>query len=326
MRIVFLVNDATALQPSQTTTLLIAAAITQGQRVWVVGVGDLSCQSDGCPYAWGRLAACVPGGSRQALVDAMASAPLECIRLDAIDLLMMRTNPARDRNRATLHDTALALAHLCQNRGVKVINRPEGLMRAASKLYLLEFPESVRPVTLVSQHPQAIRDFIQDLDGPAVLKPLQGTRGNDVFFVASPTDHNLRQIIEVISRQGPVMVQACLPDAQAGDTRVVMMKGEVLGVAGQLAAIRRVPGPGDFRSNLHAGGTAQPAVITPAMHQVMAHIGPKLMADGLFLVGLDFIGAKLLEINVFSTGGLHDAERFTGVSFAEQIVATLQRG
>ncbi len=331
MRIVFLVNDATGIKPSQTTAMLISAAVTQGHDVGIVGVGDLSCQSDGEPWAqirWVAPAQRVLGNSQdlQGLMEAIAKTVTHPTLLTQTDCLFIRTNPARDLNRAALYSTALNLARRCQDKGVHVINQPDGLIRAATKLYLLELPEFTRPPTLVSQNRSEILTFIGSLSGPAVLKPLQGTRGNDVFLVSSENDQNLNQIIDVILRQGLVMAQGCIPGAEAGDTRVVVLNGEVLEVNGKCAAIQRVPAKGDFRSNIHAGGHAEPGVVTDAMQRVVTAIGPKLVKDGLFLVGLDFIGSQLVELNVFSTGGLHDAERFTGEAFAKVTIDALVLG
>ncbi len=119
------------------------------------------------------------------------------------------------------------------------------------------------------------------------------------------------------------MAQACMPGAESGDTRVVVFQGKVLEINGHAAAIRRVPAPGDFRSNLHTGGKAQPAVVTDEMRKVIATIESKLMVDGLSLTGLDFIGSQLVEINVFSTGGLWNAEQFSGQNFADYIIQNL---
>lgn len=321
MRFMFLVNDADAIASSQTTAMLIAAAVRH-HTVWVCGVDSLSCRSEGEAWAYAKRLTATADDSLALLMGAIAALPSAAIPLnaDAIDSLFIRTNPARDTARSALHQTALALTRLAEDQGVKVINRPDGLIRAATKLYLLELPTFTRPLTLVSQNRTEIVAFIEELQQPTVLKPLQGTRGNDVFFVSSAVDKNLNQIIDVILRQGLVMVQACIPGAERGDTRVVVMNGKILEVDNQPAAICRVPREGDFRSNLHAGGTAKPGVITEGMRQTVAAIGDKLVSDGLFLVGLDFIGSQLLELNVFSTGGLRDAERFTGVAFAEHIV------
>jgi glutathione synthase len=323
MRFLFLVNDVSAIAPSQTTAMLIAAA-ARNHEVWVTDVTALSCHNQGLPQAHAKKIKIDSQDTLPALMAKLAHLPWQTVSLEgsAVDILFIRTNPARDLARSAAHQIAMAFTQLAQDRGVRVVNRPDGLIRAATKLYLLELPAFVRPESLVSQNRAEIVAFIENLQGPAVVKPLQGTRGSDVFFVSSHTDKNLNQMLDVILRQGLAMVQRCLPNAEAGDTRVVVINGQILEIDGQPGAICRVPAEGDFRSNLHTGGMAKPGVISAGMHQVVAAIGNKLVDDGLFLVGLDFMGDQLLEINVFSTGGLRDAERFTGKAFAKHIVET----
>ncbi|MGB3296810.1 MAG: hypothetical protein WBA76_00975 [Phormidesmis sp.] len=330
MQVTFLVNDPNDIQPTQTTALLIAAAVNQGHQVGVTGVGDLACQPQGWPSAQVRWIA-EKTADLSALLRSVAKTQPQAARLSQADLLMMRTNPARDTSHAAAHGLALNLVRQSQrdtedeDNSIRVINQPDGLVRAATKLYLLELPEFTRPKTLVSQRQADILAFVRSLGSPAVLKPLQGTRGNDVFLIKDARDRNLNQIIDVILRQGPVMAQRCIPGAEAGDTRVVVFNGKVLEIEGEVAAIARIPKSGDFRSNLHAGGLAQPGVVTDDMRKVVDAIGPKLAGDGLFLVGLDFIGAQLVEINVFSTGGLHNAQKFTGKNFCAYIIDELTR-
>lgn len=323
MHIAVLVNDPEALVAGQTTTMLIHRAAARGHTVDVVGVDGLSSTPEGHVHGRGkRVPASVPS-TREALVERLRTGSPHATDLSDVDVLLMRTNPARDA-RHWAHATALSFAGLLEAQGVLVLNRPEGLLRARDKLYLQRLPADVRPPSLVSRDADAIRAFIRDLDGPAVLKPLQGTRGTDVFFVETPDDRNLHQIVDVLTRQGLAVVQAFVPGAAEGDTRVLVMDGEVLEVEGHAAAVRRVPGRGDFRSNLHAGGTAQPASVTPAMHAVVEAIGPLLRTDGLFLVGLDFIGDVIIEVNAFSPGGLRQAEHFEDIDFCAMILDAIE--
>lgn len=323
MKIIFLVNDPTDIQPKQTTAMLIGAAIRRGHHIGLTGVRDLSCQPDGQPWAQIRYLTSAIRDLETLVKDISKTQPTSKA-LSETDILFIRTNPARDLHHAAAHHAALVLARQCQDQGVCVINQSDGLIRASTKLYLLELPAFTRPETLVSQNRAEIVDFIYRLNGPVVLKPLQGTHGNDVFFVSSDQDKNLNQIMNVILRQGLVMVQRCLPGAETGDTRVVVFQGNILEVNDEAGAIRRVPAKGDFRSNIHAGGQAQPAIITDDMRKVVTAIGSKLVQEGLFLVGLDFINNLLIEINVFSPGGLWDATRFTGQDFSQHIIRCLE--
>ena len=80
-----------------------------------------------------------------------------------------------------------------------------------------------------------------------------------------------------------------------------------------------------MRSNIHAGGRLAPAEVTDADLHIAEIVRPKLVQDGMFLVGLDIVGNKLMEINVFSPGGLGSAQRFTKVNFNRQVIEALEQ-
>ncbi|MDX5420931.1 MAG: glutathione synthase, partial [Hymenobacteraceae bacterium] len=82
---------------------------------------------------------------------------------------------------------------------------------------------------------------------------------------------------------------------------------------------------GDIRSNIHAGGSVQAAKVDKRMLDLVELVRPKLIQDGMFLVGLDIVGDKLMEINVFSPGALPDASEMEGVDFSEPVIAALER-
>ncbi|MBH23032.1 MAG: hypothetical protein CMH57_00965 [Myxococcales bacterium] len=322
MKFTVLVNDVQELEASQTTTMLIAEAATRGHEVHVASVAHLGLSPADRVIGLGHRVA--PADDRAALLAALKAADAEPIDLSACDVLLLRTNPARDAGRGWAHGAALALARFARDHGVAVFNDPDGLQRADSKLYLSNVPARFRPRTLITTDLDAILAFLDTVDGPAVLKPLQGTWGRDVFKIG-PGRENIRQIIDVLSRQGYVIAQEFIPEATSGDCRLILLDGQLIEVDGHAAAVQRVPGAGDFRSNIHAGGRATPAVITDAMREVIAAVGPKLRDDGILLAGLDFIGGKLVEINAFATGGFLDAERFTGVRFTPHVLDHIER-
>ena len=80
-----------------------------------------------------------------------------------------------------------------------------------------------------------------------------------------------------------------------------------------------------MRSNIHAGGTLAPAEIDDTALHIAEIVRPKLVQDGMFLVGLDIVGDKLMEINVFSPGGLGSAQRFTKINFNRYVIDALER-
>ncbi len=183
----------------------------------------------------------------------------------------------------------------------------------------------MRPRTLISRDEALISDFIDELGGKAVLKPLQGSGGSGVFLVNRSESPNLSQIIEAIARDGYVVAQEYLPEAEAGDIRMFVMNGRPLVVDGAHAAFRRRNTSGDIRSNMKVGGQAEAVDVTPEMLQMVDLIRPKLVADGMFLVGLDIVGDKLMEVNVFTPGGLGSCQALYDVDFAPAVIADLER-
>ena len=81
----------------------------------------------------------------------------------------------------------------------------------------------------------------------------------------------------------------------------------------------------DKRSNMRVGGKAEPVKVTDAMLEVADAVRPKLVADGMFLVGLDIVGDKLVEVNVFSPGGLGSCENLYKERFTDTVIDALER-
>jgi glutathione synthase len=214
---------------------------------------------------------------------------------------------------------------LVARRGVVVVNDPQGLAQAVNKLYLLHFPVGVRPATLVTRNPEQVGAFIAEHDGHAVLKPLLGSGGESVFVIHPNEDSNVNQIIEVICRDGYVVAQEYLPAAEDGDLRLLLLNARPLEVDGEYAAFRRLPSGSDPRSNTSAGGKEAAATVGETELAIVEAVRPKLEKDGMFFVGLDIAGDKLMEINVFSPGGLAGSAHFTGVDFASVVVESLER-
>lgn len=103
------------------------------------------------------------------------------------------------------------------------------------------------------------------------------------------------------------------------------MNGRPLQRDGAYAAFRRVPAKGEVRSNMHVAGTAAAVEITPKILAVAEMVRPKLIQDGMFLVGLDIVGDKILEINVFTPGGLPNIAELHGVDLSVDVITALEQ-
>lgn len=324
MRIFCVVNAVSDVRPSQTTALIVQTAVRRGHEVVLAGVGALGLGDDGTVRILGRRLDPASAQDTETLLAAARSAPQVEHVVCETDTLLLRFNPARDEARAWAYRNALVLATLARDRGALVINDPEGLARAGTKLFAASLPAHTRPATLVSRDPAAFRRFAVSIGGPLVLKPLAGTRGRDVFLLDGADAPNFAAIVDVLTRDGFAVAQAYLPDAVNGDTRVVVLDGAPLRVGDVAAAIRRVPPPDDFRSNVAVGGRPEPGLLTPALEKLVADVAPALAQARLHLVGLDVIGGLVVEVNAFATGGLYDGNRFFGVDFTEPILAWLE--
>ncbi len=199
-----------------------------------------------------------------------------------------------------------------------VVNDPRGLRDANEKLYTLHFSRHM-PRTLVTTDRERVHRFVAEL-GVAVVKPLDGAGGSGVMVV-DRGDRNARSIVDYITHEGTrhAMVQEFLPAVRQGDKRVLVLDGVILG------AINRIAREDDVRSNIHAGGRVEPCELTAVERAVVADMAPRLAADGLVFVGLDFIGERLTEVNVTSPTGIQELSRHLGRDAAEDVIRWIER-
>jgi len=328
MRIGFIVNSIATEEKGYTTTRLAMSAINQGHEVWVIGVGDLIYDTNDTVCAHARSINRRNFKSTESYLNELKGpkARTERIVLDDLDVLLLRNDPSDDTSRRPWAVSAgVMFGRMAMRGGVIVLNDPNGLAKATNKMYFQEFPEEVRPATIITRDRAEVRAFANQHGGNIVLKPLQGSGGQGVFLVRKDDLSNLNQIVETLTRDGYVIAQEYLPAAAEGDTRMFLMNGQPLRYKGKYAAFRRIRTGDDMRSNVSAGGTIAQASIGATALRIAEIVRPKLVADGMFLVGLDIVGDKLMEINVFSPGGLGSAQRFEKVNFTQAVLESLER-
>lgn len=327
MRIAFFVNSIEEEGLRFTTSLLAMAALNRDHEVVYVCPGDFSLRPDGELAVHAKVLPSTrykkPETFHSALQDKSISR--HTFEIGEIDALMLRNDPSLDlAARPWAAHAGVLFGRLAAERGVVVLNDPDGLALAQNKLYFETFPEIVRPPALISRNIGEIRRFVESHPKGVILKPLQGSGGKNVFKIRSAAEANLNQIFEAVSVEGYVIAQPYLPEAKGGDIRLFLLNGRPLKHGDAYAALRRVPARGDLRSNIHAKGTAEPVKVTAETLALAEHVRPKLAADGMFLVGLDIVGEKLLEVNVFSPGGLWNMRDFYGVDFSDVIIQAVE--
>ena len=327
MRIGLFVNDIRTEKSDYTTTRLALAAVHRGHEVWHIGASDFAYDPDDRVSARARAAPRRRYKSTESYLAELQGekARQERISVDDLDVLFLRSDPAQDAiRRPWAQNIGILFGQVAVRRGVIVVNDPDTLAAALTKIYFQSFPEEVRPRTLITRDREEIKAFASS-SGTIVVKPFQGSGGANVFLVRPEDLPNLNQMIDSVVRDGYAMAQEYLPAAEEGDLRLLMMNGLPLRHRGKHAALRRLRAGGDMRSNMHAGGQRAPARIDDKVLQVAEIVRPKLVADGLFFVGLDIVGDKVMEINIFSPGGLYGAELLEGVSFSCAVIEALER-
>jgi glutathione synthase len=327
MRIGFVVNDLETEEEVYTTTRLALAATNAGHEAWILGVGDFAYDPDGKLRARAHGAPGKEYRSTSSYLSAVRGekGKAERITVSDLDVLMLRNDPAEDFERPWAQNSGFIFGELAVRHGVLVLNDPGSLADAFNKMYFQHFPESVRPRTLITRDVAEIRAFVKKEKGRAVLKPLQGSGGANVFVLKPGEEGNLAQMADAITRDGYVVVQEYLRAAKEGDVRLFVMNGAPLEVNGKVAAFRRKPAKGESRSNMSVGGKAARVQIDDTMVRIVETVRPKLIADGMFLVGLDIVGDKLMEINVFSPGGLGSSQKLEGENFAAAVIEAIEK-
>ena len=236
------------------------------------------------------------------------------IRIADAEAVLIRKDPPFDVD----YLFATLLLERARTRTI-VVNDPRGIRDANEKLYTLHFARHM-PRSIVTSHADRIFEFIAELGGSGVIKPLSGAGGQGVMLL-SAGDRNNRAIVEMHTAEGlhHVMVQEYLPAVVKGDKRVLLLDGEILG------GINRVPRSDDLRSNIHVGGRVEPCDVTAEERAIVADIAPRLRQDGLWFVGLDFIGNRLTEINVTSPTGIQELSQHRGRDVAEEVIVWLEK-
>ncbi|MEQ1509574.1 MAG: glutathione synthase [Sphingopyxis sp.] len=289
---------------------LMLTAQTRGYEIWhYLAEGLTWTQSRGQPGVEGRLTAMA---HRVEHVERTAGAHYrfgEQRRIDLgsdIDVVLMRQDPPFDLG----YITATHLLERISDETL-VVNDPASVRNAPEKLWVLDFARFMPP-TMITRDLAELRRFHAE-HGEVVVKPLHGNGGAAVFRIGRD-GANMAALSELFGEvwREPYMVQAFLPEVRDGDKRIILIDGEVAG------AINRIPGKGEIRSNLAAGGTAQAAELTQTEQEICAILGPEIKARGLLFVGIDIIGGRwLTEINVTSPTGIVAIDGFNGTdSFA----------
>jgi ribosomal protein S6--L-glutamate ligase len=205
--------------------------------------------------------------------------------------------------------------------GTFSVNESVAISRSRDKLRSLQLLSRKgigMPRTGFAHHPDKIDDLIKNVGGaPVVIKLLEGTQG--IGVVLAHTQKTAEAIIEAfMGLNADILVQEYIKEAGGADVRCLVVGGKVI------AAMKRQAAEGEFRSNLHRGGSASIVKLSPAERKTAINAAKTM---GLNMCGVDILrsnsGPVVIEVN--SSPGLGGIETATGKDVARMIIQFLEK-
>lgn len=205
--------------------------------------------------------------------------------------------------------------------GVFSTTESQSLVRSRDKLRSLQVLSRARlglPKTVFTNYSKDVGEVIDHVGGaPLIIKLLEGTQGLGV--VLAETKNAAESVIEAFNGlQARVIVQEFIKEAGGADIRAFVVDGHVVG------AMKRQGKEGEFRSNLHRGGTASIIQLTDDEENAAIKAAKSM---GLGVAGVDMLqssrGPLILEVN--SSPGLEGIEQATGKDIAKTIIRYIER-
>lgn len=177
---------------------------------------------------------------------------------------------------------------------------------------------AVLPVTTFAHDPRQTDEVLKLAGGaPVVIKLLEGTQG--IGVVLADTDRSAKSVVEAFRGAGVnILLQEFIKEAGGTDIRAIVVGGKVV------AAMKRTGAEGEFRSNLHRGGSAQVIKLSPEERSTAIR---SAKAMGLNVCGVDMLrsnhGPVVMEVN--SSPGLEGVEKATGLDIATKIIEYIEK-
>jgi ribosomal protein S6--L-glutamate ligase len=217
---------------------------------------------------------------------------------------------------ASITEHGLAVVNQFDMMGVPLVNNSQPIARSRDKLRSLQLLSRAGidiPKTVMVSDPSQIHRALEIVGGPpAVLKVVKGTQG--IGVILAETEQAALNVLETFWNLGMnILVQEFIEESEGRDIRALVVGDRVV------TAMRRQAGIGEFRSNVHRGGTGT-VVDLPENYRTAALQATRVM--DLQVAGVDMLesrsGPKVLEIN--SSPGFEGLERWTGVDIAAAII------
>lgn len=234
--------------------------------------------------------------------------------LEGVDAVIPRIRPSMTFYGCAVMRQFQSVGAFCLNDSVSIASSRDKLR----SLQLLSNNGIPMPTTGFANSPVDTAEIIRMVGGaPLVIKLLEGTQGRGV--VLAETSKAAESVIKAFKTlQANILVQEFIREAEGKDIRCFVIDGKVVG------SIQREAAAGEFRANLHLGGTASSVRATPEERKVAVKAAKTM---GLQVAGVDIIrskdGPKVLEIN--SSPGLEGIEDITGKDVAGLMIESIEK-
>lgn len=213
-----------------------------------------------------------------------------------------------------------AVVRQFEQMGVYCLNSSNGISNSRDKLRSLQIMSrhdiGIPPTTFVRDRSDILPAIVRVGGAPVIIKLLEGTQG--VGVILAETMKVAEAIIETLhSAKQNVLIQGFVSESRGRDIRAFVVGDRVV------AAMRRVAQSGEFRSNVHRGGKAEPVELDPEYERTAVRAA-QLM--GLKMAGVDMLegsdGPKVMEVN--SSPGLQGIESATNLDIADSIIQYIE--
>jgi glutathione synthase len=322
MKIAFLMDDLRKINPVlETTSYLMYECNQRGHTVFFLEPHDVYIRGNEVAARMRNISV-KPGLAIedywQVLIECHNADELIFLTLTDLEALFLRKDPPIS------YQVMEFLGPVSDK--IFMVNDTMGQIKGNSKVYALNFPDII-PETHISRDPHRIRKIIDTFGGDMVIKPLQGHGGHGVIKVSNRDQENLNSLINYYidsskpyPERHPTLVQEYLESVKYnGDVRILLLNGEILGAMGRKSLY------GDFRTNVHAGAKVFKHEITHKEREICETLKDQLIKDGLYFVGIDIIGDKLVEINCVSPGGIPRINLLDNVKLETNVIDFIEQ-
>jgi len=214
-----------------------------------------------------------------------------------------------------------AVVRQFEQMGVFCLNSAQAISTARDKLRAIQILSrhsiGIPKTEFVRQRTDVLKAIQRVGGAPVIIKLLEGTQG--IGVILAETVKAAEAIVETLqSTKQNVLIQKFVEESHGRDVRALVVGGQVI------AAMRRTAQAGEFRSNVHRGGTAEPLELDEAFQQVAVKATQVL---NLNVAGVDMLesreGPLVLEVN--ASPGLEGIERSTGIQVAAKIIEYVEQ-